>query len=123
MATRALARQQTDRLFYTGMSVAVAGLVFAGFARTYYLSHWLPPPDRMPPMTTVLHVHAFFFTAWTILTVIQPALIAGGRRQLHRQFGWVAAGVALGVWLIGGVLSLFGALAYAEPATHPSVRT
>jgi len=106
MATTALSRRQNhDRLFYTGMSLAVALVVFAGFAQTYYLSHWFAPPPRMPPMTALLHVHAFFFTLWIVLTVVQPALIAGGRRQLHRRAGWFAAATALGVWILGNIVS------------------
>lgn len=105
MATRALARQQQDRLFYTGMSLAVAAVVFAGFAQTYYLSHWLDPPARMPPMTPLLHIHAFAFTLWIIVTVVQPMLIAGGQRQLHRRFGWFAAAAAFAVWVLGNVVS------------------
>jgi hypothetical protein len=106
MATTARSRQQQqDRLFYTGMSLAVALTVFVGFAQTYYLSHWLPPPARMPPMTSLLHVHAFFFTLWILITVAQPALIAGGQRQLHRRFGWFAAAVAVAVWVLGNIVS------------------
>jgi uncharacterized membrane protein YozB (DUF420 family) len=105
MATQALARQQQDRFFYTGMSLAVALVVFAGFAQTYYLSHWFAPPPRMPPMTPLLHVHAFFFTLWIALTVVQPALIAGGHRQLHRKFGVVAVCVAILVWVLGNIVS------------------
>jgi hypothetical protein len=98
-------RAQQDRLFYTGMSLYVAAVVFAGFARTYYLSHWFDPPPRMPPMSPLLHVHAFFFTLWIILTVVQPALIAGGNRKLHRRLGWFTAAVAIPVWLFGNIVS------------------
>ena len=97
---------QRDRLFYTGMSLAIAATVFAGFARTYYLSHWFAPPARMPPMTPLLHLHAFFFTIWIAITVIQPALIARDNRQLHRRLGWVAAAVGLAVWVLGNFVSV-----------------
>jgi hypothetical protein len=98
-------KAQKDRLFYTGMSLLVAATVFAGFAQTYYLSHWLAPPPRMPPMTPLLQVHAFFFTLWIILTVVQPALIARGNRQLHRSLGLFAAAVAVPVWVLGNIVS------------------
>jgi hypothetical protein len=87
------------------MSLLVAITVFAGFARTYYLSHWFEPPARMPPMSPLLHIHAFFFTLWIILTVVQPTLIAGGNRQLHRRLGWGTAAVALLVWVLGNIVS------------------
>lgn len=98
-------RVQQDRLFYTGMNLYVATVVFAGFARTYYLSHWFDPPPRTPPMSPLLHIHAFCFTLWIILTVVQPALIAGGSRRLHHRLGWFAAAVAILVWLLGNIVS------------------
>ena len=80
-------------------------MVFAGFARTYYLSHFFAPPARMPPMTPVLHVHAAVFTIWILLGVVQPALVAKGRPDLHRRLGMFAAGIALLVWLLGNLVS------------------
>jgi hypothetical protein len=97
---------QGDRLFYTGVSLFVAVTVFAGFARTYYLSPWFAPPARMPPMTPLLHVHAVVFTLWTLLLVVQPALIATGKRALHRSLGWFAAATAVLVWWLGNVASI-----------------
>lgn len=105
MATRAQGLAQSDRLFFTAMGTAVAVMVFAGFARTYYLSHWFAPPARMPHMTAALHVHAVVFTVWILLGIVQPALIAHGRRELHRRLGGFAAGVALLVWLLGNLVS------------------
>ena len=95
-----------DRLFFTGMGLFVALVVFGGFARSYYLSHWLVPPERTPEITPLLHVHALVFTAWILLGVVQPALIAGGRRSAHRLLGYGAAGIAFLVWLLGNMASI-----------------
>lgn len=95
-----------DGLFFTAMATAVALSVFAGFARTYYLADWLPAPGRMPVMTPLLHLHALAFTAWILLCVVQPALIARGSRQLHRGLGWFAAATAAGVWLLGNAVAI-----------------
>ena len=80
--------------------------VFAGFARSYYLSHWLTPPARTPDITPLLHLHATVFTLWILLQVVQPGLIAAGRVALHRAFGWFGAGLALMVWLLGNLASI-----------------
>jgi hypothetical protein len=106
MATAARSSADSDRLFYSGMGLAVALTVFAGFARTYYLSHWFAPPARMPPMTPLLHVHAVVFTLWTVLLVVQPLLIASGNRLLHRRLGAFAAITAAAVWLLGNLTSI-----------------
>lgn len=88
------------------MGAAVALTVFAGFARTYYLSQWLTAPARTPEITPLLSVHAAVFTTWTLLQVVQPALIAAGRPQLHRRLGWFAAALAASVWVLGNLASI-----------------
>jgi hypothetical protein len=100
------AEQNRDRLFFTGMGLFVAVVVFAGFARSYYLSHWLEPPARTPEITPLLHVHAIVFTLWILLGVVQPALVAGGRVGVHRLLGYGAAAIAFLVWLLGNMASV-----------------
>jgi uncharacterized membrane protein YozB (DUF420 family) len=97
---------RTDRLFFTFMGAAVAVTVFAGFARSYYLSHWLTPPARTPEITPLLHIHAIVFTLWILLQPIQPALIAAGRPTLHRKLGYAGAVLALLVWVLGNLASI-----------------
>lgn len=99
-------RQQGDRLFFTGMGVFVALVVFAGFARTYYLGAWLEAPARTPALTPLLHLHALAFSAWILLGVVQPALIANGRPTLHRRLGMIGAGLAFAIWLLGNVAAV-----------------
>src|SRR3546814_21146702 len=103
-ATRpALSRWRADRLFFTGAALFAAVIVFAGFARSYYLSHWLTPPARTPEITPLLHMHALVFTLWTCLIVVQPLLIAKGAIGIHRRLGIAGAGLAVQVWLFGNL--------------------
>lgn len=88
------------------MGGAVALIAFAGFARTYYLSHWVEAPARMPRMTLLLHIHAIAFTAWILLGAIQPALVAGRKLALHRSLGWFGAATAASVWLLGNLAAI-----------------
>jgi hypothetical protein len=106
VATRGLPADRNERLFFTLMGVAVAATVFAGFARSYYLSHWLAPPARTPEITPLLHVHATIFTLWIGMQVVQPALIAAGRVAVHRSLGWLGAALALAVWVLGNLASI-----------------
>ena len=48
----AAAERSGGRLFYTVMGVAIALLVFAGYAQSYYLTHWVHPPARAPENLT-----------------------------------------------------------------------
>ena len=88
------------------MGAAVAATVFAGFARSYYLSHWLTPPARTPEITPLLHLHATVFTLWIALQVVQPGLVAAGKVAVHRSLGWFGAGLAFLVWLLGNFASV-----------------
>jgi hypothetical protein len=106
LATRTFPAARDDRLFFTAMGAAVALVVFAGFARTYYLAHWFDPPARMPAMNPLLHVHAIVFTLWILLGAVQPALVAGGRVAIHRILGWFGAALAVPVWLLGNLVSI-----------------
>lgn len=96
-------RWRADRLFFTGAALYAVLVVFAGFARSYYLSHWLTPPARTPEITPLLHVHALVFTLWTCLIVVQPVLIARGRVRIHRRLGIAGAGLAALVWIFGNL--------------------
>src|SRR3546814_13834459 len=103
-ATRpALSRWRADRLFFTGAALFAAVIVFAGFARSYYLSHWLTPPARTPEITPLLHMHALVFTLWTCLIVVQPLLIAKGAIGIHRRLGIAGEGLAALVWIFGNL--------------------
>jgi hypothetical protein len=58
---------------------------------------------EVPPPRLVVHVHAFVFTGWMFLLTLQILLVVGDRVALHRKLGWVTAGWAclmavLGPW-------------------------
>lgn len=108
MATAALptSRWNADRLFYSAMGGIVALVTFAGFARSYYLSHWLEAPASTPQITPLLAVHAAVFTTWVALMVMQPLLIATRNRRLHRKIGYGAAGVAFLMIVFGNLAAI-----------------
>ena len=78
-------------MFFSGMAVALAATVFAGFSRTYYLRGAV----GSPVLPTLLLVRGFVFTAWMILLVVQTSLVAANKTEVHRRLG--VAGAALGV--------------------------
>jgi hypothetical protein len=71
-----------DRVFFGGMGFAMTLTVFLGFAPTYYLIR-----PEAPPLTPLLHGHAFFATTWMLLFMTQTGLIAAHRTDLHRRIG------------------------------------
>lgn len=97
MATRPPATIKRDRFLYVAMAVVAASLVFAGFARTYYLRHFF----TSAPLKPLLHLHGFLFTSWLILLLAQVTLVAAGRTDLHRRLG-VAGGVLASLMVVVG---------------------
>lgn len=83
-----LSRQRGS--FYTWVAVGIFMVIFAGFARTYYLKALFG--TRALPL--LLHLHGLIFTLWFTLFFIQVRLVARHRVDLHRRLGVVGAVLA-----------------------------
>jgi len=103
--------ENREDLFFVAMAVSMALVVFAGFAESFYLSHWLDPSSEKST-NPVFYFHGLVFTAWTLLLIAQPSLIAMGRVTVHRRLGIVGTAVAIGV-------VIFGVYAALEAASRP----
>lgn len=99
-------RIRSDRLFYTAMGIAIAAITFWGFARSYYLSSWNETPPGFRELNGLLHVHGAIFTAWVVLGIIQPALIAGRNYRLHRRVGVAGAIAAAAMVIVGNIVAV-----------------
>lgn len=94
-----------DRVFYSGMAIAMALAVFIGFARTYYLSSYFGTNATLTggPFSTVVHLHAALFTAWVLLFLAQTSLVATHRVAVHRRLG-VAVALLAGLMVVAGTV-------------------
>jgi uncharacterized membrane protein YozB (DUF420 family) len=111
--SQAIARRNSvsaERFFFSAMGLLLLATVLVGFARTFFLKPFFPEFQRMAPPEPFFLVHGVFFAAWFVLLAVQPLLVAGGNRALHRRLG--AWGVALAVVMIG--LGIVGALIAAR---------
>jgi hypothetical protein len=89
--------RRSDDLFFGGMAAVIIALVFAGFARTFYLS-----ADFHGPSLTPLRIaHGIAFSAWVLLFALQTSLVAAGRTDLHRRIG-IGGAVLAGIMVILG---------------------
>lgn len=83
-----------DRFFLT-MAIIMALINVAGFSlqlamgRSSFVAPW------------TVHSHALIFFGWTAFYVLQSALVAGGSIALHRRLGWIGAGWAVVIVLVG----------------------
>jgi hypothetical protein len=90
-------RARRERLFFSGMAVAFAIVVFAGFAPTYFLRSL----SDQPSLPLLVHLHGALFIAWILLLLVQTRLVATKRTDLHRTLG-VAGGALAVLMLIDG---------------------
>jgi hypothetical protein len=91
------ARRQFDRRFYFGAALVALGLVFWGFAPSYYLKLIFGTPQ----LSTRLHIHGAVMSSWLALFVVQACLISARRTDLHRRLGMLGVVIAVGVVLLG----------------------
>jgi hypothetical protein len=108
--------RRRERLFYTGMAVAFLLVVFAGFARTYYLR----PYFVADVLTPLLHLHGLVFTSWIVLLLAQTTLVAAKRTGVHRRLGWAGAGLAALMILVGTTTAVVRAKIVEVPPGSPS---
>ncbi|RJG57357.1 hypothetical protein D0Z70_03920, partial [Sphingobium terrigena] len=84
-----------DDRFFLKMAIAMALTIVAGFSfqvATGRSTFGAPP---------LVHLHAFIFFGWVVLFVSQNLLVTRGSIGLHRQLGWVGAGWASAMVLVG----------------------
>jgi len=104
--------------FYTGLSIAMALVVFVGFAPTYYMKTVF----GTPPLGNLYHVHGFLFTCWMLLLIAQPALVAAGRTALHRRVGVAGGLLAAGMVVAALAVSIdLGRRGASPPGVPPLV--
>lgn len=110
---------RNDRLFYSGMAIALGLTVLVGFAPTYYLGFFGGGPSATitgEPFTALVHLHGALFSAWVVLFVAQTALIASHRVAVHRRLGVAGAAIATAMIVAGTVLAVDTAARGSAPA-------
>ncbi len=101
----------SSRGFYTWVAVAATLIVFAGFARTYYLKE-LFGTQSLP---LLLHVHGLVMTLWFVLLLVQVRLVAAHRTDLHRRLGVIGALLAVFVVVAGATTIIIRAKPHFRP--------
>jgi hypothetical protein len=100
----------TRSRFYPLFALALALVVFTGFARTLYLRQWFD----VPPLTVLSYLHGIVFSMWVALYVVQTRLIAAHQVRAHMRLGIV--GVALAMLVVAiGLATVFVSASAARP--------
>ncbi len=105
MATPQSYTIRRDRSFYLWVSVFMAVVTFAGFARTYYLRGVF----HAEALTLFLHIHGAVMTAWIVLFLLQSLLIATHRVKFHRRLGFFGVSLATLVVILGMTATIHAA--------------
>jgi len=116
--TQNLQRPIRDHRLYIWVAVLIPLIVFAGFARTYYLKGWFDGP---PLPSLLVHVHGLVMTAWVLLFVTQVGLVARRRTRIHQRLGLVGGGLAALVVIVGILTAIFAAARGSSPGPPPLV--
>jgi len=98
VAHQAARPARADSIFFSGMALAMAAVIFIGFAPTWFLRFYFQPPDALSPLRTI---HGIAFTLWVVLFITQTSLVAANRRDIHRKLGLWAAGLAMAMLILG----------------------
>jgi hypothetical protein len=94
----------------------LALLVFAGFARTFYLNALFARLD----LTTLRITHGVLFSTWIVLLVAQTSLVAARRTDLHRRFGALGAVLAVAIIAVGMAITInAGRHGFQNPGLPP----
>ena len=105
------------RRFYSVVAIGALLVVFAGFARTFYLKALFATP-ALPPL---VWLHGLVMTGWFALLFIQARLIATRHTPVHRRLGVVGAVWALLVLVVGFATAIHAARRGFTPGPPPLV--
>lgn len=113
----ATARLGAGRALYSWAAVAAILVVFAGFARSYYLKGLFGAPS----LSALVHAHGIVMTLWFLLFFAQAKLVAARRIDLHRRLGIAGALLALLVVVVGVSTAIAAAARGVSPGPPPLV--
>jgi hypothetical protein len=96
-------RTGVRRRFFFALSLVLLVVAFTGFAPSYYLSSviTIPGAPEQPPLPGYVILHGATMTLWLLLLMAQTALVARGRRDIHRKLGIAGVVLALAIVPLG----------------------
>lgn len=114
--TSATIPKRSSRKFYTWVALGVILIVFAGFAKTYYLKEFFGTPS-LPPL---VHLHGFIMTSWFLLFLVQVRLVDIRKVQVHRKLGVFGFTLAALIIVVGLAVAIGAARrGSAPPGMNP----
>jgi len=112
----ALSARFRDRRFYLFITLLAAALVFAGFARTFYLNG-LFAKLHLP---SLFIVHGVVFSSWLVILVTQVFLVSARRIRIHKTLGYASIAIVIAMFSLGWIMSVDAAQRGFTPPGGPA---
>jgi hypothetical protein len=111
----ALSARLRDRRFYLFITILTAVLVFAGFARTFYLNGWFAKLH----LPALFILHGVVFSSWLVVLVAQSFLISAKQVGIHKKLGYASIAIVVAMFALGWIMSVNAARAGFTPPGGP----
>jgi len=111
----ALPARLRDRRFYLFVAILTALIVFAGFARTFYLNS-LFAKLQLP---SLFILHGVVFSSWLAILVTQSVLISTRQIRVHKKLGYASIAIVIAMFILGWIMSLQAAQRGFTPPGGP----
>ena len=98
-------QKHADDYFFLSMAVLILGIVFIGFAHTYYLAGVFHAKLPSP----LVHLHGALFSCWILLLIAQITLVSAGRVDWHMRLG-IFGMILAGLMVLVGFATIIGAV-------------
>jgi len=116
MATSpALAARLRDRRFYLFIAVLTAAIVFAGFARTFFLNGFFAKLH----LPALFILHGIVFSSWLVLLVTQSVLVSAKQISIHQKLGYASIAIVVAMFTLGWIMSVQAAQRGFTPPGGP----
>src|SRR5262245_38572608 len=110
-----LSARLRDRRFYLFVAILTAALVFAGFARTFYLNGFFAKL-RLPRLFIV---HGVVFSSWLVVLVTQAFLVSARKVHIHKLLGYASIFIVVAMFALGWIMSVHAARTGFTPPGGP----
>src|SRR4029077_12545225 len=111
----ALSARLRDRRFYLFIAVLTAAIVFAGFARTFYLNGFFAKLH----LPSLFILHGIVFSSWLVLLVTQSALVSARQIGIHQRLGYASIVIVVAMFTLGWIMSVQAAQRGFTPPGGP----
>lgn len=112
--------RRRDNIFFTAMGLLIVGIVFLGFARTYYLA----PVFHTHVRSLLVQIHGAAFTAWILVFNVQIWLVARRHIAWHKKLGLFGVALAAAMFILGLLVATDSlSRGFHPPGSHVEAKT